>query len=166
MKKASEPAPTLYEEMTALVAKYAASMDSAHAPDSETEEGDVVVGDLPKSLRPLYMAMCEVHKEANAWRMATVKKIPCVCPTCIGKTPKPELASIAQQFAVLVNKDEYFETVFWNSVRHAFPERILDLKNGVGIRKGWKVVKPAPEPGPRVQVIDLGVVSLPFGLGR
>lgn len=146
----------LLKQLSAQIA--AVSMASIKAPKTEVKPGEVVVGVLPASLRKFHA----VHSRRIDALQAQCKKSHQILDRLkkAGKgkeSPKDLLAG--SQHALAHEEMELVSKLYWLAVRQAFPVQ-LAVASGVGLRKGWKVVRmPAQESrGIELETNPLGAI--------
>lgn len=136
-------------------------LEGVHGPPGKVGDKDHVVGVMSDGLRRLWVLFeraIEYFKSARtAVAHAMVDAISSPNPP---KEPPPELV---KKINLAESREEALRGLFWESVRHEFPD--LYGKESIGVREGWQVVWTEPagdEASPPGAVFGGLVAGLPF----
>jgi len=125
---------TFFEE---LVAEYNKLDGVLEEPKQELEEDYEVVGELEQSLRRLYVIQCRFLDDCRKLKAAASHLAANLIERKEDETMSAALESTVDQGILAILKAEVARTIFWNSVRIAFPD--LVGKEHITVGRGWKV---------------------------
>lgn len=124
---------TLLYELTELIG--AIDISTVKKPEASICKGDHVVGVMNEDLRALYGAWIGKMEEL---RILAKKLAHMVVDYQDDPSPPAEFTKLQKQACLLHGKVTILDELFWNSVRHQFPD--IANKSNIGLRWGWKVV--------------------------
>lgn len=110
-----------------------------NVPAEPIQDGDVLVGELPKDLRPFYALVAKLNMDAAKKTDALYKK-----RDVEAKKDRPDMAvlrGIKREIVGHLSLSNAVTGLFWASVRQTFPDALDgDL---ISLKEGWQVVTSA-----------------------
>lgn len=106
---------------------------NSYEPQSEVEEGEVVIGTLPDNLKLFWGVLCEESKELDALHNRIRGQV-----REDEEAAKKNAKALVQEHGLGHLNHEFIHNCFWHSVRLAFPKHCCAPE--IGLRKDWQVV--------------------------